>query len=135
MPAGACVPVQRMRLVTGCEEHTCCRVPLRVLELRSGLRGEEAARGVRLWALPEVVNCTAGLAGACARPGVCGWVRSLSVGGAVVEAEGCCPVRDGEGAMRQLMRYWVECSHVGELQVVQQVKRDGVWQRFEPCFI
>ena len=134
-PAGACVPVQRMRLVTGCEEHTCCRVPLRVLELRSGLRGEEAARGVRLWALPEVANCTAGLAGACARPGVCGWVQSLSV--RMCERYlpwNCCMVTD-EGSMRQLMRYWVECSHVGELQVVQQVKLDGVWQRFEPCFI
>ena len=118
-----------VRPVTCCALHSCCAVPLRVLDVAAGMCALPGDRSARLGVFFPVRNCTAGDAGDAAEPEVDGWRLGLSVPGCELRPGACCGcevvVRGDDvcGALRQLLRF-----RNGELQVVQQVKQDGVWQ-------
>ena len=131
-----------LRLVTPECSWTCCTVPIRRIEAACGLRGDETCGTVRLWVDFKVRNCTCGSWGCAAEAKRCGWVQTLFIpaGGSscsVPDSNGCAPVCVPQpatpccnGSMRQLMRYWAPSATCSELQVVQQLKKDGVWVRF-----
>ena len=132
VPVNVCAN-DKLQLVTPECYWTCCTVPIRRIEAASGLRGEETADTVRLWADLSVKNCTAGPYGdnACTCSG--GWVLTFFQP-APLPDDPClmyCYQLCGTGARRQLMRYTVPDPYSGGLQIVNQVKKNGEWLREE----
>ena len=122
-----------VRPVTCCALHSCCAVPLRVLEVGAGLHAQESARSARLWVEFPVAAVAESVLGDEAEPGVDGWEQTfLLPGPKPVDPEllpcwrPCWP-----GARRQLMRYYVSFPE-GALQVAEQVLDCSfVWRRIK----